>query len=159
MPFPPWSCDAEGAWAVSTCNTGDDQRLVVLLRRLAGEGLDRAGDAVAQLVRAGGAVGEQNLFEPGVLELLPRRVLGLGDAVAVEDDRGAGREGARLRHVLRHAEDADGEAVRLHLIDAVAGEDVAGVVAGVDEARSEERRVGKEGRTRGWTDEDEEEEA
>src|SRR5207244_13140677 len=107
MPFPPWSCDAEGREAVSTCNTGDDERFVVLLRRLAGEGLDRAGDAVAQLVRTGGAVGEQNLLQPGVLELLPRGVLGLGDAVAVKANRGAARDGARLRHVLRHAGDAD----------------------------------------------------
>ena len=51
----------------------------------------------------------EELLELVVAPFVARGVFGFADAVAVEHDRRSGRERARLRHVLRRAEDADRE--------------------------------------------------
>src|SRR5256886_34726 len=121
------------ASAFAASGLRDHQRLVILLRCLGDEGVDGGGDGVADIGRGvTGVVSEQRL-QLVVSELIARSVFRFGDAVAVEDYRRTGRERARLRHISRRAENADGKPVRLQLLDAIAGQHVTRIVACVDE--------------------------
>src|SRR5438067_4333310 len=80
-------------------NAGDDQSLVIVLRRGADERVHSCSDPVAHL--GGAARRSHELLEALVAELVLRLILRFGNAVAVENDRRSGGEGPRLGHVFR----------------------------------------------------------